>query len=131
MHHKIAKKVLDRGGITLQLHGNNLADAAEVAGDYWYYPILPDCTVIVNEYDLPAAINAFVAADARELQRPNRYLGIWKNPSDNQYYIDVNERSPTKAHAIKRVKQINAQSKRQILAIYNPAEELSSIALLN
>lgn len=125
MHNIIAKKVLDRGGITLQLHGNSLVDATEVTGDYWYYPVLPDCTVIVSESDLPAAITAFVATNSPELQLPNRYLGIWENPATNQYYIDINERASSKVEAKKRIEQINQKSVRKILAIYNPSTSIT------
>ncbi|NCU38105.1 hypothetical protein EOL96_03570 [Candidatus Saccharibacteria bacterium] len=125
MHKTVARKAFHQGGITLQLHSNSIADATEVAGDYWYYPVLPDNTVIVSEHDLPTAIAAFVTTNAPELQRPNRYLGVWCNPTNSQYYIDINERSPAKTHAIERVKQINAQSKRQILSIYNSSCDTS------
>lgn len=121
MHNRVAAKAISQGGITIQLHGNSLADAKEVAGDYWYYPVLPDSTVIVSELALPKAVVAFVTTHATALRQPNRYLGVWRNPSNSQYYIDINERSPTKKHATRRVKQINAQSQRQILAIYNPS----------
>ncbi len=125
MHNKIAKKVLDRGGITLQLHGNSLVDVTEVTGDYWYYSVLPDRTVIVDAHDLPATINAFVAANTPELQRPNRYLGIWENPASNQYYIDINERANSRAKAKKHIEQINQNSVRKILAMYNPSTSVT------
>lgn len=123
MYSDILQKALQQGGITVALDVDNPQNATEVGGDYWYYPLHPDKTVVIGEQQLAEAVKVFVQENKNDLAKAKQYLGIWRNPEDNNYYIDINERSRTKADAINRVKQINAHSKRQILAIYNPKRE--------
>lgn len=127
MFNSLIKKAIAGGGITFRLHQSDyLDDAEEIAGDYWYYPVLPDSTLIVDEPALSDQTMLFISKYSAEIFQPDRYLGIWRNPEDKMYYVDVNERSREKAEAIASAKAINARSSRQIIAIYNPDHDESS-----
>jgi hypothetical protein len=123
--HLIRKAIAD-GGITFRFDkSKNLDDAEEIAGDYWYYPVLPDSTLIVDEQILYEQTKLFISTNASEVFRQNRYVGIWRNPEDKMFYVDINERKQDKDAAIQAVKAINSRSSRQIIAIYNPEKDES------
>lgn len=121
MFKRLIEKSIADGGITFRFNeSRNFDDVEEAGGDYWYYPVLPDSTLIVDEHILYEQTKLFISASAGGVFRPDWYVGIWRNPDDDMYYIDINERSAEKAEAIKRVKAINSCSSSQIIAIYNP-----------
>jgi len=115
------RRIIENGGATLKLTVTSLAEAMKVVGDFWYFPLLPDCTLLVNEDQLSAELEKFVLNNSAELLKRGRYLGVWFNPKDEKYYLDINVRSKTEDGALKRVAKINKSSTRKILAIYNPS----------
>lgn len=104
------------GGITLRMVGDTVA---QVGGDFWYYPLLPDKTLIAERHKLEPAYVEFIALNKAELAKRGRYLGVWLNPISNQYYFDINVRAKTKKQALEHIGQINKVSQRQILAAFN------------
>lgn len=117
-------KIIENGGITLKLLGLDLVNSLEVGGNYWYFPLLPDCTLLVGEDQLSVELEKFMLDNSAELLKRGRYLGVWLNPKDKKYYIDINVRSKTERGALKRVTVINKSSTRKILVIYNPATNI-------
>lgn len=118
---EIIDKIKCDGGITLRIEPDGHAQLAR--GDYWYFPVLPDTTVICSISRLEPALATFRTDYHDELAADNRYLGIWFNPDENRYYIDVNERHADKSAALDHARAINKSSKRQIIAIYNPEQD--------
>lgn len=116
--------IIKNGGVTLKLSSAGLAEAKEVGGDFWYFPLLPDYTLLINEDRLSAELEKFVLKNSTELLKRGRYLGVWFNPKDEKYYLDINVRSKTEDRALKRVASINKSSNRKILAIYNPTKDV-------
>lgn len=127
---KLLEKAQQEGGITLRFNMSTRERVEEVRGDYWYYPVFPDQTSICGIDDLEATFTVFRLNNLYILTQPNRYLGIWLNSADNMYYLDINERSKTEAGAKNRADQINAKTKRKIIAIYNPATN-KTVRLIN
>lgn len=115
--------IIENGGATLKLTVTSLAEAMKVGGDFWYFPLLPDRTLLVNEDRLRAELEKFVSNNSVELLKHGRYLGVWFNLKDEKYYLDINVRSKTEDRALKRVANINKSSTRKILAIYNPTKD--------
>lgn len=116
-------KIIENGGITLRLFGLDLVNSKEVGGNYWYFPLLPDRTIIVDEDKLPEGLDRFVAINSDVLFKRGRYLGVWHNPGDSKYYLDINIRRRDKIDALQKVATINKSSTRKILAIYNPIKD--------
>lgn len=117
------RRIIKNGGATLKLSGVCLAEAIEIGGDFWYFPLLPDCILLVGANQLSAELDKFVLNNSAELLKRGRYLGVWFNPKDEKYYLDINVRSKTEDRALKRVANINKSSTRKILAIYNPTKD--------
>ncbi|NCU30862.1 hypothetical protein EOL73_03055 [Candidatus Saccharibacteria bacterium] len=116
-------EIIKNGGTTLRLLGENLSHSKEVGGDYWYFPLLLDRTLLVVESQLSAELEKFVLKNSAELLKRGRYLGVWFNPKDERYYLDINVRDKTEVGALKTVTDINKSSSRKILAIYNPTKD--------
>lgn len=114
-----------QGGITLKYNPNLNNKLRQVGGDYWYFPAFPDRTKIVAPERLEPAFAEFIATNAQDLARRGRYLGIWRNPQNGDYYLDINTRATSKEQAVKRMEQINKVSKRHILAAYNPVRDVT------
>ena len=117
MHMDVIKHIQASGGITLR-YTNGVP--VQVDGDYWYFPVQPDVTVIVAQQRLAVAYNEFVANNINALAMRGRYLGVWLNPDTDQYYFDITIRATTKGSALKYMTRINSVSQRQILAAFNP-----------
>lgn len=118
---KILKFVTLYGGITLKFNPSSKITLRQVGGDYWYFPAFPDKTKIVSHERLEPAFAEFTAMHAQDLARRGHYLGLWRNPQNGNYYLDINTRTTTKEQAIKCMEQINKVSQRRILAAYSPA----------
>lgn len=110
-------------GISLKVTFDPEPAFQEVAGDFWYYTLLPDQTLICGHDKLKPAFLDFVNKHQGELSKSDRFLGIWLNPEDNMFYIDVNARAKSPEETLQRVDNINRSSARQIIAAYNPAKD--------
>lgn len=90
--------------------------------DAWGFPRHPDETAILPpDADLKAALAAFVTANAALLDEPNCWLGTWVNPETNAIYLDVTTSCQTLGEVLEVTAEINARSRRKIIAVYNSA----------
>ena len=103
------------GGVTAQWPSGKL----KCKDDAWYFPALPDETVITSEDTLEKALDNFLARFDSELQKDDRYLGICFDKEANRYHIDVNCRVEDTAKAIEMANTFSANSTYKIKSIYN------------
>lgn len=114
---EVIANILLNGGITTKLHNDDCI--TEITEDAWYFPAQPDDTTVVKEDHITTCLREFIDNHHKQLIRPDRYLGVWRNPETGRYHIDVNRADPDKASAIKTAKEISRSSRQKILAIYN------------
>lgn len=117
----ILESIESQGGVTLSCASQS--NVNEVMDDRWYFPLLPDATEVVLADDLHYRLDEFMLCHQKRLKETNVYLGVWLNPENDSYYLDINTAERSKPKAIQRAKSINSTSKRQILAMYNPQRD--------
>ena len=120
-------QIITEGGITLQLDARNNTYRS-VGGDYWYFPVAPDATVIIDGSRLEAGFHDFVTSNRQVLMQDDTYLGVWRNPSDSKYYLDICTRDTDHDRALTTARSISDKSDRTIKSIYNPEQD-ATIAL--
>lgn len=88
--------------------------------DAWGFPKYPDRTMILPpNTDLLASLETFIEANAPFLSEANCWLGTWINPSTGERYLDVTTSCGELDEAFRLTAQINAVSRRKIIAVYN------------
>ena len=117
----ILESIESQGGVTLSCASQS--NVNEVMDDRWYFPLLPDATEVVSSRDLSDHLHDFMVLNEQKLREDNTYLGVWRNPENGKYYLDINTAERSKDEAIKSATVINSSSNRQILALYNPLQD--------
>lgn len=113
---EIAEKAVRDGGVSADMQ------ALKTVGglDEWLFPRWPDLTTVVPEKRLAAALAEFTAAHRGKLTA-DVYLGVWRH--DGKYYIDLNAHAPSVKDAASLARTYSAESKRDIISAYNPAQD--------
>jgi hypothetical protein len=67
MFDSLIQKAITDGDITFRFNeSENLDDAEEVGGGFWYFPVLPDSTLIVDEHILYKQTKLFISTNPGE-----------------------------------------------------------------
>jgi hypothetical protein len=97
---------------------------ARPPADGWQFPRHPGKTVIIPPTaDLRSALRTFILVHARVLHEPDCWLGTWRNPHDQQIYLDITTQRADLAEARQIARSLSLQEGRQIVALFNPRRQ--------
>jgi hypothetical protein len=86
-----------------QLHGGVTFNGFELNPDLGYMVSFPglELKLNINEFSL-RALERFVSENLPILESvSNSFVGVWLNPDDNCYYLDISEQLFDKEHALR------------------------------
>lgn len=104
------------GGVTFDIRTSSVLNPSDV----WFYPKYPECTAIVEKSLVTNALYDFVAQEHERFHEDGCYLGLWRNPHTDTFYIDITTRSASKEYAVDEARRISIERGRKIVSIYNP-----------